>query len=163
MNLLQQNLDRYLTDHDFLRLLGDDDICVLSDFVQNREGINAFCQKFYGDVIPHVMISGINPGRFGAGMTGIPLLDFMSLSQLISGTDRVELEKSASFIFQVVRRLGIETFLRTFYVNNFSSVGYLRNEKNLNYYDLPQAALAIVEKNFIYVNECWGSHNYTVD
>jgi uracil-DNA glycosylase len=149
MNLLQQNLDRYLTDHNFLRLLGDDDICVLSDFVKNREGINTFCQKLYGDAIPRVMICGINPGRFGAGMTGIPFLDFISLSQLIPSIDRVESEKSASFFFRIVSSFGAEAFFRTFYVSNFSSVGYLRNGKNLNYYDLPPAALAIVESNFI--------------
>lgn len=114
MNLLQQNIDRYLTDHDFLRLLGDDDIGVLSDFVKNRAGINAFCQKFYGDAIPRVMICGINPGRFGAGMTGIPFVDFLSLSKLVLSIDRAESEISASFFFQVVRTFGAEAFFRTF-------------------------------------------------
>lgn len=149
MNLLLQNLDRYLTDHHFLRLLGDDEVCVLSDFVKNREGINAFWHKFYGDTIPRVMICGINPGRYGAGMTGIPFIDFMSLSQLVPGVDRMDSEKSASFFYQVARGFGVESFFRTFYVSNFSSVGYLRDGKNLNYYDLPHPALKIVERNFI--------------
>lgn len=148
MNVLQQNLDRYLT-HDFLRLLGDDGIVVLSDFVKNPEGISAFWRKYYGDAIPRVMICGINPGRFGAGMTGIPFMDFMSLSRLIPGIDREETEKSASFFFQVVCLFGVETFFRTFYVSNFSSVGYMKEGGNLNYYDLPPAALAVVERNFI--------------
>lgn len=149
MNLLLQRLNRYLTDRDFLRLLGDHDMCIPSDFVNNREGIDAFCQLFYSDAVPRVMICGTNPGRFGAGMTGIPFLDYMSLSQIIPGIDRQDSEKSASFFFQVVRRFGVDLFFRTFYVSNFSSVGYLKDGKNLNYYDLPPAALAIVERNFL--------------
>ena len=147
MNLLQRNLDRYLTDMEFLKLLGDHEICVLSDFQRNREGINDFWHKFYGDDIPQVMICGINPGRFGAGMTGIPFLDFMSLSKMISGVNRSDSEKSASFFFKVVGHFGVDDFFKTFYVSNFSSVGYIKNGKNLNYFDLPEMALEIVERN----------------
>lgn len=149
MNVLQRNLDRYLADVDFLRLLGDHNICVLSDCVNNRENINAFCQKFYGDAIPRIMICGINPGRHGAGKTGVPFLDFMSLSRLIPGIERQDSEKSASFFFEVVRSFDAESFFRTFYVGNFSSVGYLRDGVNLNYHDLPQAAREVVERNFL--------------
>jgi hypothetical protein len=149
MNLLQRNLDHYLADVNFLRLLGDHDICILSDFVNNRQGISAFWQKFYGDAIPRIMICGINPGRHGAGKTGVPFLDFMSLSKIIPGIERQDIEKSASFFFEAVRSFGVESFFRTFYVSNFSSVGYIREGKNLNYYDLPQPALKIVERNFL--------------
>ncbi|MHB1301481.1 MAG: uracil-DNA glycosylase family protein [Burkholderiales bacterium] len=149
MNLLQRNLDRYLGDDDFLRLLSDHNICVLSDFVNNWAGIDAFWQRFYGEGIPRIMVCGINPGRFGAGKTGIPFLDFMSLSKLIPGIERQDSEKSASFFFEVVRSFGAETFFHTFYVSNFSSVGYLRDGTNLNYHDLPDVAREIVERNFL--------------
>lgn len=149
MNLLQQNLNLYLTDFEFLRLLSDHNISILSDFVNNWAGIDAFWQRFYGEGIPRIMICGINPERHGAGKTGVPFLDFMSLSQLIPGIERRDSEKSANFFFQVVKSFGAETFFRTFYVSNFSSVGYLRDGSNLNYHDLPQEAWRVVERNFL--------------
>ncbi len=38
-----------------------------------RETSRLFYEKFYQDVEPRTLILGINPGRFGAGMTGLPL------------------------------------------------------------------------------------------
>lgn len=149
MNLLQQNLDRYLDDDVFLRLLGEHDICVLSDFILNKEGINSFWQTYYGDPVPRVVICGINPGRHGAGKTGIPFVDFQSLSQLISGIDRQDGERSAEFFFQVVRQFGMEAFFHSFYVTNVASVGFIRDGKNLNYNELPESALKVVEHNFL--------------
>lgn len=149
MNLLQQNLDRYLNDREFLHLMGEHGICIPSDFVNNGDGIDAFWQKYYGDAVPRIMICGINPGRLGAGKTGIPFLDYESLSQLIPGVERMDSEKSAGFFFRVVESFGAESFFKTFYVTNFSSVGYLRDANNFNYHDLPQPALEIVEQNFL--------------
>ena len=149
MNLLQQNLDRYLHDTAFLNLLGDLEICIPSDFVINREGIAAFWEKFYGNYVPRIMICGINPGRLGAGKTGIPFLDFASLSQLIPGVERQDSENSAEFFFQVVKSFGAESFFKTFYVTNFSSVGFVKDGVNFNYHDLPQMALETVERNFL--------------
>lgn len=149
MNLLQQNLDRYLNDRAFVRVLGEHGICIPCDFVNNREGMAAFWEKFYGEDAPRIMICGINPGRLGAGKTGIPFLDYESLSQLIPGVERQDSEKSARFFFQVVKRFGAEAFFKNFYVTNFSSVGYLRGGTNFNYPELPQAALETVERNFL--------------
>ena len=149
MNLLQQNLDRYLNDKAFLNLLGEHGVCIPSDFVDNEEGISAFWKKFYGNSVPRIMICGINPGRLGAGKTGVPFLDFASLSQLIPGIDRHDSENSASFFFEVVKSFGAESFFKTFYVTNFSSVGYVKDGVNFNYNDLPQVALETVERNFL--------------
>ena len=149
MNLLQQNLDRYLDDRAFLTLLGEHGICIPSDFLDNEEGIAAFSRKYYSHSVPRIMICGINPGRLGAGKTGIPFLDYVSLSQLISGVQRQDSEKSAGFFFKVLKSVGAESFYKTFYVTNFSSVGYLSNAANFNYYNLPQSALETVERNFL--------------
>lgn len=149
MNQLQQNLDRYLNDTAFLSLIGDLGICIPSDFVNNGEGIAAFWEKYYGNAVPRIMICGINPGRLGAGKTGIPFLDFASLSQLIPCIERQYSENSASFFFEVVKSFGAESFFKTFYVTNFSSVGFVKDGVNFNYHDLPQAALETVERNFL--------------
>lgn len=149
MNIIHQNLDRYLIDHDFLRLIGGDDICVLSDFILNRANIDTFWQQYYSTTLPHTVICGLNPGRFGAGKTGIPFLDFLSLSQLIAGIHSADSEKSASFFFKVIQSYGVAAFFHEFYVTNIASVGFIRGGKNLNYHDLPDAALAVVERNFL--------------
>lgn len=47
MNLLQQNLDRYINDEAFLRLLGEHEICILSDFCSTKDGINSFWRTYY--------------------------------------------------------------------------------------------------------------------
>lgn len=149
MNLIQQNHARYLNDTACLHLLGEHEICILSDFLLNKDGIDMFWQTYYGGALPRVVLCGINPGRHGAGKTGIPFLDFQSLSKLIPGIDRQDSERTAGFFFQIVRQFGVEAFFKTFYVTNVSSVGFIRDGKNLNYHDLPAPALEVVERNFL--------------
>lgn len=149
MNLLQQNLDRYVNNEAFLRLIGEHETCILSDFLLNKDGIGTFWRTYYGSAVPRVVLCGINPGRHGAGKTGIPFLDFQSLVQLISGIDRHDSERSAGFFFQVVRQFGVEAFFHSFYVTNVASVGFCREGKNLNYNELPESALEVVERNFL--------------
>lgn len=149
MNFLQQNLDRYLNDDVFLHLIGEHEICILSDFLLNKVGIDTFWRTYYGGAVPRVVLCGINPGRHGAGKTGIPFLDFQLLSQLISGIDRQDSERSARFFFQVVRQFGVAAFFHSFYVTNVASVGFIRDGKNLNYDALPASALEVVERNFL--------------
>ena len=43
--------------------------------------ISQFYHKFYDDTCPRYLILGINPGRFGAGVTGIPFTDTKRLSE----------------------------------------------------------------------------------
>jgi uracil-DNA glycosylase len=150
-NLICQNHDRYLNDHAFLRLLGEHDICIPSDFLleEGQAAIDAFWNTYYPEGPPRTVICGLNPGRFGAGQTGIPFMDFLSLSQLLPGIQRLDSERSAGFIFRVVQAYGAEAFFQRFYVTNVASVGFLRDGKNLNYPALPEQALEIVERNFL--------------
>lgn len=147
-NLLHLNHSRYLDNHSFLQMIGVSNICVLSDFLLNGEIVDAFWDRYYAQAVPRSVICGLNPGRFGAGKTGIPFLDFQSLSQLMPGVDRQDSEKSAAFFYKVIQAYGSDAFFRHFYVTNVASVGFLCDGRNLNYPDLPKAALAIVEANF---------------
>ncbi len=45
--------------------------------------------------------------------------------------------------------MGVEAFFRRFYVTNISAVGYVKNGRNQTYHDLPEAALRVVERNFM--------------
>lgn len=148
MNLLLSNQIRYLENHAFLKAVGEADIAVLADFLHNKDGIEQFWKTYYGPHIPRVVICGINPGRHGAGKTGIPFLDYQSLAKLIPNTHRADSERTADFFYRVVSRLGADLFFRTFYVTNISSVGFVRDGRNLNFYDLPLAAIEMVEQYF---------------
>ena len=43
---------------------------------------SAFYHKYYEDNEPRTLILGINPGRYGAGLTGIPFTDPVKLEMI---------------------------------------------------------------------------------
>src|SRR5690242_10769323 len=71
---------------------------------------NAFqlCEKFYGkfyhDNQPRTLILGINPGRFGGGITGIPFTDPVKLETQcgIHNDLKKKVELSADFIYAMI-------------------------------------------------------------
>ena len=135
---------------EFLALLESRGIQVLQEFLTHRAWLDAFWQHYVPYPLPQTVILGLNPGRFGAGQTGIPFIDFRSLSVLLPDAElpKLDSEPSATFFFRVVQQIGAEKFYREFFVSNVSALGYLRNGKNANYTDLPQVAQQIVARNF---------------
>jgi len=147
-SLLDELKRRYIDSGEMERLLRGSDISVLIDFLDNWPVIKQFEKKFYANAYPKVVLCGINPGRLGAGKTGIPFIDFASLSKMMPGIDRNDSERSASFFFDIVQSIGVETFYRHFYVTNISWLGYQHHNKNVNYDQLPEAAKAFVYRIF---------------
>jgi hypothetical protein len=100
-------------------------------------------QDFYEHyVFPHkqqVALCGINPGRFGAGKSGIPFVDVDSLTRLLGLKVEVGTERSAQFIRRVVDHFGASRFYAHVYVTNLSTFGFRNKNRNVNYYELPQA------------------------
>lgn len=102
-----------------------------------------FYQKFYSDSKPRHMILGINPGRHGAGVTGIPFSDTKRLGEFcgINITQFKSHEPSSVFVYDVVQAFGgARKFYSKFYINSvcplgFTFVGAKGREKNYNYYD----------------------------
>lgn len=99
---------------------------------------NAFYNQFYNDGGKRVFMLGINPGRFGAGATGIPFTDPVILQERLgiqnSFSKRNEL--SALFVYEFIDALGgVEQFYNNFFFSNASPLGFVKNGKNLNYYD----------------------------
>ncbi|NEU08289.1 DUF4918 family protein [Flavihumibacter sp. R14] len=97
-----------------------------------------FYRKFYSDNYPRTFIFGINPGRFGGGITGIPFTDPIKLESYCGITHpfKGKSELSADFIYQVISGYGgTEKFYNEFYFTSLSPLGYTRNGTNLNYYD----------------------------
>ena len=70
---------------DFDRAYLDDDLDVLNPFEgaspEQERSLADFYNKFYSDSKPRNLILGINPGRLGAGATGIPFTDTKRLRE----------------------------------------------------------------------------------
>ncbi len=108
-----------------------------------REVTARFYRKFYSDKEPRHMILGINPGRFGAGVTGVPFTDTKRMRD-ICGID-LDIdpthEPSSVFVYEVVDAFGGPVpFYEQFYINSVCPLGFTRlnekgNEVNYNFYD----------------------------
>ncbi|MGF1638743.1 MAG: uracil-DNA glycosylase family protein, partial [Cyclobacteriaceae bacterium] len=99
-----------------------------------------FYQKYYHDNFPRVMIFGINPGRLGGGVTGIPFTDPIRLANFcgIENTLEAKGELSSTFIYEMISAYGgTEKFYQRFYFTAVSPLGFIKDHKNLNYYDMP--------------------------
>jgi hypothetical protein len=114
--------------------------------------VKIFLEKYYTDNDPRTLILGINPGRFGAGATGINFTASKQLTDIcaIPNTLKLQSELSAEFIYEVIGRYGgCDAFYRRFFISAVSPLGYTRDGRNMNYYDdrqLQQAVTPFIEK-----------------
>lgn len=103
-----------------------------------RELASQFYRKFYSDSNERVFIFGINPGRFGGGITGIPFTDPIRLEQEcgIQNDLRKLAELSSIFIYAMIKAYGgAHQFYADFLITALSPLGFTKNGVNLNYYD----------------------------
>jgi len=103
-----------------------------------REACNAFYKKYYSDSNKRHALIGINPGRFGGGVTGIPFTDPIRLQYDcgIANAFQKKQELSSVFMYEMMQAFGgIEQFYKHFYITSVSPLGFVRAGKNLNYYD----------------------------
>jgi hypothetical protein len=108
--------------------------------------VTQFFQKYYADDQPRTFIFGINPGRFGAGVTGISFTDPVNLEKCcgIPNPFQKKHELSSIFIYQVIEAYGgVEKFYSEFFITAVSPLGFVKNGKNINYYDQPDLRDAV--------------------
>ncbi len=101
----------------------------------------AFYRKYYSDQSHRTLIIGINPGRFGGGITGIPFTDPVRLQEAcgIPNDLAKKQELSSNFIYQMITALGGPgAFYCRYLFSAVSPVGFTLGGKNLNYYDHPE-------------------------
>lgn len=111
----------------------------------------AFYAKYYNDNHTRVFILGINPGRFGGGVTGIPFTDPIRLETDcgIPNSFAKKQEISSVFVYEMIRAFGgTEAFYSKFYINSLYPMALTHKGKNINYYDTP-ALLAATRKPII--------------
>lgn len=100
--------------------------------------VQQFFNKFYNDSTPRSLMLGINPGRFGAGVTGV---NFTAPKQLqvdcgIPHHLKPQSEMSAEFIYDMIHAYGgVEAFYGDFFIGSVCPLGFVRHGKNINYYD----------------------------
>ena len=115
--------------------------------------ITAFYTKYFNDSNNRVYIIGINPGRLGAGATGIAFTDTDAL-EICGIRHKVESTKelSAGFIYKVIEKYGgPEKFYKNFFITSICPVGFIKNGVNFNYYDeasFLKLILPYIEKTF---------------
>jgi hypothetical protein len=133
-------------------------ISVMNPFRDNPDIfplISEFYNKFYFDSNPRNLILGINPGRFGAGVTGIPFTDSKRLSEKcgLSIPGLKTYETSSVFIYEMIEAFGgVEHFYNKFFISAVCPLGFtLVTDKgkniNYNYYDSDKLISAV--KDFI--------------
>lgn len=131
-----------------LPLVLPDNVKVMNPFEQEeaRNLARQFYLKFYNDTRQRKMILGINPGRLGAGVTGIPFTDPVKLEEKcgISNELKKVTEPSAGFIYDMIRAYGgVENFYNDFFIYAVSPLGFTKNGINYNYYDSTELEKAV--------------------
>lgn len=102
------------------------------------EVVKAFYLKYYSDNNPRQLLFGINPGRFGAGITGVNFTGPRQLAQFcnIPHSFGSKSELSAEFIYDMINAYGgPEKFYGRFFITSVSPLGFIEDGVNLNYYD----------------------------
>src|SRR5690349_17067922 len=97
----------------------------------HNETTFSFCQVFYRqyyhDSNARQLIVGINPGRLGGGLTGIPFTDPNKLQRVcgIANSLPKKSELSADFIYSMIQQFGGPSkFYSQFYFSSVSPLGF---------------------------------------
>jgi hypothetical protein len=132
---------------------------------ETKRVVKTFYGKYYNDDNPRYLIVGINPGRFGGGITGVPFTDPIRLEKecQIENTWQRKQELSSVYVYDMINAYGgAEAFYSKFFFTSVSPLGFTRAGKNLNYYDDKVLAERIVP----YAVDClrkqiaWGMYTY---
>lgn len=114
---------------------------------------SAFYKKYYDDLLPRHLILGINPGRFGSGVTGVAFTDPKRLKQecQIDYPGKETHEPSSVFVYEVIKAYGgPQAFYRNFYIHSICPLGFTApgkngREVNYNYYDSKELTAAVYD------------------
>jgi len=108
------------------------------DNIDVRRVVKEFYSTFFKDNKKRVFVLGINPGRFGSGVTGIPFTDPVALEDMcgIKNSFNKKRELSSEFVYKFIETYGgSEKFYGDFFLSAISPLGFVRDGKNYNYYD----------------------------
>ncbi len=110
------------------------------------ELVKNFLKKYFNDHSPRRLMLGINPGRFGAGITGVNFTAPKQLKELCGIDHHLKLssELSAEFIYDMIAAYGgTKKFYQDWFIGSVCPLGFIKNGKNINYYDDKNLADAV--------------------
>lgn len=115
--------------------------------------VTEFYHKFYNDNNQRYLILGINPGRFGAGVTGIPFTDTRRLSERcgLSFHGPTTFETSSVYIYEMIDAFGgVNKFYDEFFISAVCPLGFKAISRkgkciNYNYYDSQKLSGAVMD------------------
>ncbi len=131
-------------------------IRIMNPFKESEQTMriaDTFYHKYYNDIEARYLIMGINPGRFGSGLTGIPFTDPKRLGTEchINYEGKPTHEPSSVFIYEMINAYGgVDAFYKKFYINSLCPLGFTTvdtsgKEKNYNYYDSKELLSAVTD------------------
>lgn len=109
---------------------------VINPFQENpavMTPVRLFYKKFYDDTQPRRMILGINPGRHGAAVSGIPFTDTKRLETVcgIKIENAYSHELSSVFVYDMIEAFGgVKAFYSRFYINSPFPLAIIQQKKN---------------------------------
>ncbi len=155
MSTFAEKIITFCSDLDFTGILPEG-ISVMNPFKENPSilpVVSQFYRKFYNDNRRRHLILGINPGRFGAGVTGIPFTDTVRLKERcgLSIPGLKTYETSSVFIYEMINQYGgTEKFYSDYFISSVSPLGFTYKSRtgkrtNYNYYDSKKLTEAVKE------------------
>lgn len=109
-----------------------------------RQYVKRFLQRYYSDNRRRIAVFGINPGRFGAGITGITFTDPVALETLCGILNDLpkKREPSSVFVYAFAERFGGPAKLfRDFFLTAVSPLGFTKDGRNTISMTIPLCSL----------------------
>lgn len=100
--------------------------------------IKRFYNKYYSDNKERLFMFGINPGRFGGGLTGISFTDPVALKEHCGIQNNLgnRKELSSNFIYETITAFGgVEEYFSKVFMTALFPLALTHKGKNFNYYD----------------------------
>src|SRR3990170_8251069 len=102
-----------------------------------KSAVKEFYQIFYDDERKRIFVLGINPGRFGGGLTGVSFTDPVALRKHCGIDNQLgnKAELSSKFVYEVINHFGgVKKFFSYFFLSAIYPLALIKDGKNYNYY-----------------------------
>jgi hypothetical protein len=108
--MIYQKILQFYQNLDFKESLLNKETRVMNPYTEDNPEVQRLLQefytKYYSDTNNRTLILGINPGRLGAGLTGIPFTDSPALKNYCNiNTSIATSETSAAFVYEFINNL----------------------------------------------------------
>jgi len=105
---------------------------------ETRKYSKIFLDKYFSDRQKRIFVFGINPGRFGAGLTGVTFTDPVALNRSCGIPNHFppRRETSSDFVYRFIHEWGgAGKFYQKFFLTAVCPLGFTKDGNNYNFYD----------------------------